>query len=184
MLLAGDEFGNTQAGNNNAYAQDNEIGWLDWTRLDEDHEFVEQVRAMIQVRQENRLLRQSVYRHGQLNELLGRHDVEWFGPTGALIAEREWPDAKALGLLLVDMEIDGPPLGTLRTDEALAVCLLLNAADHSQEFVLPVLDVPGNWLGRFSSAGEGELRLEPGLAELSEWSLACLEYRANVTVTP
>jgi pullulanase/glycogen debranching enzyme len=52
MLLAGDEFGNSQGGNNNAYAQDNETGWLDWHRLGEDPAFTEQVRMLIRLRGE------------------------------------------------------------------------------------------------------------------------------------
>jgi glycogen operon protein len=61
MLLAGDEFGHTQGGNNNAYAQDNETAWLDWSLADEDFEFVGAVRELIRLRRETPALRRSKY---------------------------------------------------------------------------------------------------------------------------
>ena len=65
MLLAGDEFGNSQGGNNNAYAQDNETGWLDWSGLADDPEFVQRVRELIHLRREWPLLRLPEYVHGE-----------------------------------------------------------------------------------------------------------------------
>jgi glycogen operon protein len=63
MLLAGDEFGNSQQGNNNAYAQDNETAWLDWSLIDSDPDFVDQVRKLIQLRHEHPALGKSKYAH-------------------------------------------------------------------------------------------------------------------------
>lgn len=60
MFLAGDEFGNTQFGNNNAYCQDNEISWLDWTELDKQHDFFEFVCRMIAFRKEHPVLRGTI----------------------------------------------------------------------------------------------------------------------------
>ncbi len=65
MLLAGDEFGNSQGGNNNAYAQDNETGWLDWSGLDGDPGFALEVRELIHLRREWPLLRLPQYLHGR-----------------------------------------------------------------------------------------------------------------------
>jgi isoamylase len=53
MLLAGDEFGNSQKGNNNAYAQDNDIGWIDWAGADHDPDFLEQCRSLIKLRRQD-----------------------------------------------------------------------------------------------------------------------------------
>jgi glycogen operon protein len=58
MLLAGDEFGNSQHGNNNAYAQDNETGWLDWSGLAGDAQFATRVRELIRLRRDLPLLHQ------------------------------------------------------------------------------------------------------------------------------
>lgn len=57
MFLAGDEFGNTQYGNNNSYCQDNEISWLDWTQLEANRDMFEYVRSLIAFRQEHPVLR-------------------------------------------------------------------------------------------------------------------------------
>jgi pullulanase/glycogen debranching enzyme len=65
MLLAGDEFGNSQGGNNNAYAQDNETGWLDWHGLEDDPGFTLEVRELIHLRKEWPLLRLPEYLHGE-----------------------------------------------------------------------------------------------------------------------
>ena len=73
MLLAGDEFGNSQQGNNNAYAQDNETGWLDWSGLQEDPDFVDQVRELVWLRRESALLRIEEYVHGNLRHGQQQH---------------------------------------------------------------------------------------------------------------
>jgi len=78
LLLAGDEFGHTQQGNNNAYAQDNDVGWLDWSRLDDDPEFATQVRELIKLRRETPLLCLQEYVHGQLETEHGVVGIRWF----------------------------------------------------------------------------------------------------------
>ena len=61
MLLAGDEFGQSQQGNNNAYAQDNETTWLDWSLMDDDPDFTATVKALIGLRKDLPALRRSTY---------------------------------------------------------------------------------------------------------------------------
>lgn len=87
MLLAGDEAGNSQGGNNNAYAQDNEIGWIDWPA--QDDELLEFVRRMIDVRLTLPVLRQRAFRHGGARAD-GRPDVFWRRADGAAMAEEDW----------------------------------------------------------------------------------------------
>ena len=60
MLLAGDEFGNTQFGNNNAYCQDNQISWLDWTLMEKNHEYYDFYRNMIQFRRRHPAIRKEL----------------------------------------------------------------------------------------------------------------------------
>ena len=98
LLLAGDEFGNTQFGNNNAYAQDNETSWLDWSLLDEDPDFVEQVRTLIRLRRDEPLLRSVHYLHGE-------SEIRWQTPAGRNMAANDWRDAQAFSLLLGDGEL-------------------------------------------------------------------------------
>ena len=82
MILAGDEFGNSQNGNNNAYAQDNETGWLDWSGLETDPQFTEQVRELIWLRREIPLLRLQQYVHGTLELPDGSVRVDWINQEG------------------------------------------------------------------------------------------------------
>ena len=83
MLLAGDEFGNSQAGNNNAYAQDNETGWLDWSCLDADPEFCTAVRQLIQLRRATPLLRRNTWCHGRTHNPDGWSDIAWRHSSGS-----------------------------------------------------------------------------------------------------
>jgi glycogen operon protein len=78
MLLAGDEFGRTQGGNNNAYCQDNEISWLDWSLLDENRELFEFFKGMIALRKRCSQLRQSRFFEDRTNQR-GLHEVAWHG---------------------------------------------------------------------------------------------------------
>ena len=74
MIVAGDEFANTQHGNNNPYNQDNETTWLDWDRLTTNRELFDFVKGMIALRKSRRSIARSRF---------WRDDVQWFGTTGA-----------------------------------------------------------------------------------------------------
>jgi glycogen operon protein len=74
MIVAGDEFGHTQRGNNNPYNQDNDITWLDWGRLDDNRELYDFFRGMIALRRARRSVGRSRF---------WRDDVRWFGTVGA-----------------------------------------------------------------------------------------------------
>lgn len=78
MLMAGDEFGRSQGGNNNAYCQDNEISWLDWSLLDENWELFEFFKGMIALRKRCSQLRQAAFFGDQLNER-GLPEIAWHG---------------------------------------------------------------------------------------------------------
>lgn len=95
MLLAGDEFSNSQAGNNNAYCQDNEIGWLVWERGDTD--MTGFVRALSVFRQNHIALRQTRFLHGAARAADGHADVTWTDFTGAPM---EWRDPGLANLCL------------------------------------------------------------------------------------
>lgn len=75
MLLSGDEMGNSQMGNNNAYCQDNEISWLDWTCLEEHTEIFRFVKCMIAFRKKHAVLRTSVY----VKQACGIAEISWHG---------------------------------------------------------------------------------------------------------
>src|SRR5690606_31555693 len=98
MLTAGDEFGRSQDGNNNAYAQDNEITWLDWENADGD--LVNFVAALSDIRRNHPALRSDRFLTGA--ETDGFKDVMWLRPDAAEMTEADWnsPDASVLGMFL------------------------------------------------------------------------------------
>ena len=106
MLTAGDEFGRTQNGNNNAYAQDNEITWLDWQGRDLDLE--SHVEALASFRKRWRALDPADTRFLDGKPLLpgGPKDVEWLSESGAPLDEREWeqPDRHRLTMVLASAD--------------------------------------------------------------------------------
>ena len=102
MLLAGDELGRTQRGNNNAYCQDNEISWLDWEPADERTVLVAFVQCVIALRRAHPVFRRRDFFHGR--PLRGRDvkDILWLKPDGAEMTEEEWDQhfARCLGVYL------------------------------------------------------------------------------------
>jgi glycogen operon protein len=161
MLLAGDEFGNSQGGNNNAYAQDNEIGWLDWAGLERDPEFTQIVRDLLTLRRRHPLLRQPDYVHGRLQTADGARDVDWLAADGSPMGKEDWHASRAVLKLLSG---DG---------EDLAV--LVNGHDQEVEFRLPAGPA---WAIEFSSdlGGGG---CESGRYLAAAWSIACLWRRRS-----
>lgn len=140
MLLAGDEFGRTQNGNNNAYCQDNEISWINWQLTDEGAELLAFTRRLINLRRAYPILRRGRFLVGECNEELDVRDVAWLRPDGADMQPDNWedPNARTLGVLF-----DGraQPTGVPRSGEDATVLLLLNAHHDTVDFHLP--DVAG-----------------------------------------
>ncbi|NBJ13450.1 glycogen debranching protein GlgX [Microvirga arsenatis] len=137
MLLAGDEFARTQSGNNNAYAQDNEISWIDWGGIGEDgRALISFTRRLIELRHTLPMLRRSRFVTGVYNEQLGVKDVTWLTPAGEEMAPAHWqdPHARALGILL-----DGraQPTGIRKRGAEVTLFLVLNAYHDSVLFTLP-----------------------------------------------
>ncbi|MBV9066946.1 MAG: glycogen debranching protein GlgX, partial [Methylobacteriaceae bacterium] len=137
MILAGDEFARTQQGNNNAYAQDNEISWLDWDAIDDEARALTGfTRQLIKLRQELPVFRRNRFLTGAFDEELQVKDVAWLSPTGAELTPEQWSDGKArsLGVLL-----DGraQATGIRKRGHDVTVLLLLNAYHEPVEFTLP-----------------------------------------------
>ena len=97
MLTAGDEFGRSQAGNNNAYAQDNETGWLDWAAA--DVELIAHVGALMKLRQAQPLLHSDRFLSGVADPHSGLADAQWIGADGAAM---NWSESRTsvIGLVL------------------------------------------------------------------------------------
>ena len=82
MLLAGDEFGRTQGGNNNAYCQDNEISWIDWNLDDEQKNLLEFVHSLIKLRREQPVFRSRHFFQGRAIHGTDIKDIYWLRPDG------------------------------------------------------------------------------------------------------
>ncbi|MFN3514801.1 MAG: glycogen debranching protein GlgX [Phenylobacterium sp.] len=132
MLLAGDEFGRTQQGNNNAYCQDNEISWLDWeqARSPEGEALIRFVSRLIALRKEHPALRPPQFLHGREELAPGVLDLDWFDERGRRLSPEDWqnPEAHALVMRRAATREDG------RTD---LVMLVLNASPDPLVFTLP-----------------------------------------------
>ncbi len=100
MILAGDEIGNSQNGNNNAYAQDNETSWIDWTKADIG--FLRFTRQMIAFRKAHPILRQKMFLHSRERGLDGLEDLFWSRADGKPMQSGDWTDPK-LSLVCVEM---------------------------------------------------------------------------------
>ena len=156
MLLAGDEFGNSQAGNNNAYAQDNETGWIDWSGLSTDPAFTEQVRELIWLRRELPLLRQQSYVHGKTDNGFSIIDLKWLHPQGSTMQSNDWEGRQVFGVAFQETGSSG--------ETSIAV-VLLNGSGEDVRFHLPALSYGQVWRVAFSTddairqTGRGRLKL-------------------------
>ena len=137
MLVAGDEMGRTQNGNNNAYCHDNETSWLNWVHSREDRSLLEFVTQVIQLRREHPVFRRrSFFQQGPLPD--GARNVLWFGPDGLEMSDYEWNQgfARCLGMYLAGDAIgEVDPHGAPVIDDNFL--LLINAHHEEIPFVLP-----------------------------------------------
>jgi isoamylase len=145
MILAGDEFARTQQGNNNAYAQDNEISWLNWDAIDEDGcDLIAFTRRLISMRQSQPMFRRGRFLIGAYNEELGVKDVAWLHPSGGEMVPEQWndPEGRCFGMLL-----DGraQPTGIRRKGSDRTVLLVLNAHPGPVSFKLPTVPGGKSW---------------------------------------
>jgi isoamylase len=140
MLVAGDELGRTQRGNNNAYCQDNDVSYVDW-RLDaEKRALLEFTKRLIRIRREHPVLRRSKFFQGLDVAGTELRDLLWFRADGQPMTEVDWqdPDNRTVQMFLAgrgidDVDDDGRPL----VDDNLL--LVINAADSNLEVTIPEL---------------------------------------------
>jgi len=93
MILHGDEFGRTQHGNNNAYCQDNEVSWVDWSLLETNSELVEFTAALARFRKAHPVFRRRRFFAGRpIRKGEELRDIAWFTPSGEEMTEQNWED--------------------------------------------------------------------------------------------
>jgi glycogen operon protein len=134
MLLGGDEMGRTQQGNNNAYCQDNELSWVDWSSLDEP--LLAFTRWIIAFRRDHPVFRRRRWFHGR--PIRGTVDIGWFKPTGRSMTDKDWEasHARSLGAFLNGKAIQTPDeRGRTITDDSFI--LLFNAHSGDVRWTIP-----------------------------------------------
>jgi isoamylase len=136
MLLAGDEFGRSQQGNNNAYCQDNEISWVHWNHDDREQRLINFVRKMTGLRHTYPILHRARFFTGEFNEELGVKDVTWINANGEEMRQEHWDDAnnRCFGMLL-----DGraQPTGIRKRGEEATLLIIFNTWQDVVKFKLP-----------------------------------------------
>jgi len=136
MLLHGDELGRTQAGNNNAYCQDNEISWVDWEHADDD--LLEFTRRLIRFRRDHPVFHQRRWFEGRAVLGSANRDVGWFGASGDEMTDDDWraPSTGSLGVFLNGQAIGSRGRRGERIEDD-SFYLLLNANEAAVEFRMP-----------------------------------------------
>lgn len=170
MILAGDEFGHTQGGNNNAYAQDNETGWLDWRLLQTNAAFVNKLRQLTGLRRSLPLLRLPHYLHGNGTDESAGYDIRWLKPDGEAMQSAVWPASSQVTLLL-SRHADGqknPVAGQV-------VAIFFNASPEDTPFTLPQCAHEPGWKLRFYSGALEPLACGPSRWQLEGQTLALME---------
>ena len=138
MLCAGDEYGRSQGGNNNAYCQDNEVSWLTWDESKIDTKLFEFTRQLITLRRDHPIFRRPKFFQGRKIRGSEVKDIMWFDPNGEEMTEAEWgmAHAKCLGMLLSGDAID---VRSFQNDPILdrTYLVLFNAHHEPICFTLP-----------------------------------------------
>ena len=165
MLVAGDEIGRTQHGNNNAYCQDNELSWIDWDHADQDLLYF--TVSLLAFRRAHPVFRRRRWFQGQ--PLLGDavHDIAFFTPAGVEMTGDDWTAgfAKSLMVFLNGRSIPTlGPHGERIVDDSFLICF--NAHSESLAFTLPDAAFGRRW-HRVIDTADPDLRQPVGPVESS-----------------
>jgi glycogen operon protein len=144
MLLGGDEMGNTQHGNNNAYCQDNEISWLDWNAAEGAQALVDFLRHLTSLRRKYPILRRNRFLTGAVNERIGIKEITWIHASGAEMTPEQWEDAT---MLCFGMILDGraQPTGLKQRGTDATILIVLNPYHDVVNFILPQSTQGRHW---------------------------------------
>jgi glycogen operon protein len=155
MLLHGDELGRTQRGNNNGYAQDNDITWIDWEHVDAS--LIDFTAALARLRRDHPTFRRRRFFDGRpvrREEVERIPDIVWLRPDGTQMQPEDWDSGfgRSIGVFLNgngirERDRRGEPI----TDAHFLI--LFNAGDEPVEFTLPDVDFSPNWDVLVDTAG-------------------------------
>jgi glycogen operon protein len=178
LLLGGDEMGRTQGGNNNAYCQDNEVSWFDWSDARRADPLLPFTQALIRLRRELPVLRHNAWLTGRPDED-SRRDIVWYSVWGLEMTSEEWtnPAVRCVAAVLDARFAPAHPEAAANR----SVLLVFNATGDEATFTLPVVaGHPGEWALRiYTPEGhfeETEARgyAPPGKLKLLSHSMALL----------
>jgi len=147
MLLAGDEMGRTQAGNNNAYCQDNEVSWVDWGRADTERDLLAFTETLAGLRREHPVFRRRRFFRGRRDEPGDEtSDIIWLTPAGQEMTQADWGAdyAKSLAVFLNGEAISEPDARGEQIADA-KFLLLFNAHSNPLTFTLPEASLAAGW---------------------------------------
>jgi isoamylase len=189
MLLGGDEIGRSQGGNNNGYAQDNEISWFSWDLKRRDRQLLAFTRSLIRLFTLHPVLRRRRFFQGRQIRGSRVKDLTWYAPDGGEMTDEQWqaPGVKTLGVQFAGDAIDERgPRGERILDDTLLI--ILNADDRPVAFTLPNHEAAKRWELVFDtvhatfSAASGEF--EAGSTyRVTERSVACFRRLPRVRRT-
>jgi isoamylase len=144
MLVAGDEFGRTQQGNNNAYCQDNEISWLNWVEADQD--LLAFTKRLIVLRKGHPIFRRRKWFRGKPVKGKGPEDIAWFLPEGGEMEDHNWDHdfARSLGIYLNGLGLHSvTPKGEPIRDDNFYI--MFNAHSEPLNYKLPDFLIKKSW---------------------------------------
>ena len=136
MMLAGDEFGRTQEGNNNAYCQDSPISWLNWDLHDKGQHLIAFVKQLTKLRHRFPILRRNRFCTGEYNEALGVKDLTWINANGKEMDDSHWGDTN---MMCFGMLLDGraQSTGIVKRGGDATLLIVINGHDDLVKFTLP-----------------------------------------------
>ncbi|KRC66872.1 glycogen debranching protein [Aeromicrobium sp. Root236] len=147
MVLHGDELGRTQGGNNNAYCQDNEIAWVDWSLEEAETDLLDFTASLTAFRRRHPVFRRRRFFQGKpIRKADELRDIAWFTPSGEEMKEQNWDDAfgRSIAVFLNgDAIADRDVRGMRITDDSFL--LAFNAHHEDIEFTLPDGDYGATW---------------------------------------
>jgi glycogen operon protein len=177
MIVAGDEMGRTQGGNNNAYCQDNEISWVDWNLDARRKALLEFTSRLIQFRHHQPVLQRRRFFQG--DHIWDSHfkDLAWYRPDGTEMTAADWekPFVRSLAFLLGGDAIPTPDERGQRIFGA-GLLVMLNAHHEPVKFTVPPAPAEHQWVLEFYTADDsrGPEPLQSNSFELTGRSLAVL----------
>jgi glycogen operon protein len=182
MILGGDEFARTQRGNNNAYCQDNDVSWVDWTLADLHPEQIEFVSQLCELRRSRLWLRRDTFLKGSTRAGAAK-DVSWLHPAGREMDAADWNDA---GQRCIGVHLGAATVA--RDSAGHDVLALFNANDRPVEFVVPAAARELAWHVLLDSAHPGppalETRIVPCGSTINVDARSVLLLEAHTVVVP